>query len=87
MRLCNGAARPPPHKAEPVAPISAETAQLDNASHADRNIRSSLAAITVSFTLSNKIDQQQISAQLEDGVLTLTLKKAKEALLRRIAIY
>jgi len=39
-----------------------------------------------SFTLSNKIDQQQISAQLEDGVLTLTLKKAKEALPRRIAI-
>ena len=39
-----------------------------------------------SFTLSNKIDQQQISAQLEDGVLTLTLKKAKEAMPRRIAI-
>jgi HSP20 family protein len=39
-----------------------------------------------SFTLSSKIDQQQISAQLEDGVLTLTLKKAKEALPRRIAI-
>src|ERR1051325_1702532 len=39
-----------------------------------------------SFTLSNKIDQQQISAQLEDGVLTLTLKKAKEATPRRIAI-
>jgi HSP20 family molecular chaperone IbpA len=41
---------------------------------------------TRSFTLSNKIDQQQISAQLDDGVLTLTLKKAKEALPRRIAI-
>ena len=27
-----------------------------------------------SFTLSNKIDQQQISTQLGDGVLTLTLK-------------
>jgi HSP20 family protein len=39
-----------------------------------------------SFTLSNKIDQQQISAQLDDGILTLTLKKAKEALPRRIAI-
>lgn len=39
-----------------------------------------------SFTLSNKIDQQQITAQLDDGVLTLTLKKAKEALPRRIMI-
>ena len=39
-----------------------------------------------SFTLSKKIDQQQISAQLDDGVLTLTLKKAKEAMPRRIAI-
>jgi HSP20 family protein len=41
---------------------------------------------TRSFTLSNKIDQEQISAQLEDGVLTLTLPKAKEAPLRRISI-
>ncbi|HZT88349.1 MAG TPA: Hsp20/alpha crystallin family protein [Stellaceae bacterium] len=39
-----------------------------------------------SFSLSNKIDQQQISAQLDDGVLTLTLKKAKEAMPRRIEI-
>ncbi|MBV9824716.1 MAG: Hsp20/alpha crystallin family protein [Alphaproteobacteria bacterium] len=39
-----------------------------------------------SFSLSNKIDQQQISAQLENGVLTLTLKKAQEAQPRRIAI-
>jgi HSP20 family protein len=39
-----------------------------------------------SFTLSSKIDQQQISAELNDGVLTLTLKKAKEALPRQIAI-
>ena len=41
---------------------------------------------TRSFSLSNKIDQQHISAQLQDGVLTLTLKKAKEAIPRRIAI-
>src|SRR5215213_5448553 len=39
-----------------------------------------------SFTLSNKIDRQQISAKLEDGVLTLTLKKVKEATPRRISI-
>lgn len=39
-----------------------------------------------SFTLSNKIDRQQISAQLDDGVLTLILKKAKEALPRQITI-
>jgi HSP20 family protein len=39
-----------------------------------------------SFTLSNKIDQQQITAQVADGLLTLTLKKAKEAMPRKIAI-
>ena len=38
------------------------------------------------FTLSNRIDQGQITAQLADGVLTLTLKKAQEAMPRRIAI-
>jgi len=41
---------------------------------------------TRAFTLSSKIDQQQISAQLEDGVLTLTLKKSQEAMPRKIAI-
>jgi HSP20 family protein len=39
-----------------------------------------------SFALSSKVDQQQISAQLEDGVLTLKLPKAAEARPRRIAI-
>lgn len=38
------------------------------------------------FSLSNKIDRQQIGAQLSDAVLTLTLKKAQEAKPRRIAI-
>lgn len=38
------------------------------------------------FTLSDKIDQAGISADLNDGVLTLTLKKAKAALPRRIEI-
>ena len=38
------------------------------------------------FTLSGKIDRDGISAQLNDGVLTLTLPKAKEAMPRKIAI-
>ena len=39
-----------------------------------------------SFTLGSAIDQEKISASLEDGVLTLTLPKAKHALPRKIAI-
>lgn len=38
------------------------------------------------FALSDRIDQNGISAQLEDGILTLTLRKSKEAMPRRIAI-
>jgi HSP20 family molecular chaperone IbpA len=39
-----------------------------------------------SFTLSDRIDQNEISAQLDNGVLTLTLKKVKQALPRRIEV-
>jgi HSP20 family protein len=38
------------------------------------------------FTLSDKIDQNEIGAELDNGVLTLTLEKAKEARPRRIEI-
>ena len=38
------------------------------------------------FTLSNRIDRDGISAQLEDGVLILTLPKVKEAMPRRITV-
>jgi HSP20 family molecular chaperone IbpA len=41
---------------------------------------------TRSFSLSSKVDQERISAQLEDGVLTLTLAKVAEARPRRIDV-
>lgn len=39
-----------------------------------------------SFALSDKIDPSGIGAELIDGVLTLTLKKVKEAAARRIEV-
>lgn len=39
-----------------------------------------------SFTLGSKVDRDKITAQLDDGVLTLALKKTKEAQPRSIAI-
>lgn len=38
------------------------------------------------FTLSGMLDQSDIKATLDDGILTLTLPKSKEAQPRRIAI-
>jgi HSP20 family protein len=41
---------------------------------------------TRGFALSSKIDRENISAQLDDGVLTLTLPKARESMPRRIPV-
>jgi len=41
---------------------------------------------TRSFSLSDKVDQDNIGAMLEDGVLTLTLPKAPAARPRRISV-
>jgi HSP20 family protein len=39
-----------------------------------------------SFQLSNKIDQERISAELQEGVITLTLPKAERAKPRKVKV-
>ena len=44
-----------------------------------RSIPNTVSATNAFFTISRAINQQGISAEIEDGVPTLTLPKAKEA--------
>ncbi len=48
----------------------------------ERNYR----RIQRAFTLPSEVDESQVDADLEDGVLCLTLQKSKESTPRQIAI-
>jgi HSP20 family molecular chaperone IbpA len=39
-----------------------------------------------SFSISNEVDRDAISARIDDGVLTVSLPKVKEASARRITV-
>ncbi|MBU8870386.1 MAG: Hsp20/alpha crystallin family protein [Gemmatimonadales bacterium] len=51
-----------------------------------RRERADHTAFSRSFTLSNAVEMDQISAQLNDGVLQLVLPKSEKSLPRRIEI-
>jgi HSP20 family molecular chaperone IbpA len=75
--------------------IQLDKGQLTITSNVDSNRYDGLAPIYAeynvgnfvrSFTLSTKIDSAAISANVADGVLTVRLPKAAEALAKRIAV-
>jgi HSP20 family protein len=61
-------------------------ARIDYSKYKDLEPVYNIGHYARSFALSSTIDQEKISANLEDGVLTLTLPKAKHAQPRKIAI-
>lgn len=62
-----------------VAPYAPEGYQLAYSEYAVGNFERA-------FTVSNDIDRQGIEAVVKDGVLTLTLSKAKHAVVQKIAV-
>ncbi|HSO18207.1 MAG TPA: Hsp20/alpha crystallin family protein [Desulfosarcina sp.] len=71
---------------ENVLTLSGGVKPFENAEEADVLIEFEIGRYYRQFTLSEAIDQSRIEAKLEDGVLRLSLPKAKKARPRRIAV-
>ena len=66
--------------------ISGDVRPFENADEADVLIEFEIGRYARQFNLSEAIDQANIEAKLEDGVLRLTLPKAEKAIPRQIAV-
>jgi HSP20 family molecular chaperone IbpA len=69
-----------------VLSISGEVKPFGGESESDVLTEFEIGRYYRQFTLSEVIDQTKIEAKLEDGVLRLTLPKAKKAIPRQIAV-
>ena len=69
-----------------VSSISGEVQPFEGKDESDVLIEFEIGRYYRQFTLSEVVDQSKIAAKLEDGVLRLTLPKAKKAIPRQIAV-
>lgn len=66
--------------------ISGEIQPFENKDESDVLIEFAIGRYYRQFTLSEVVDQSRIKANLEDGVLRLTLPKAEKAIPRQITV-
>ena len=66
--------------------ISGEVKPFEGGNESDVLIEFEIGRYDRQFTLSEVIDQNKIEARHEEGVLRLTLPKAKKAIPRQIAV-
>jgi HSP20 family protein len=69
-----------------VLSISGEVKPFEEEDESDLLIEFEIGRYHRQFNLSEVIDQSKIEAKHEDGVLRLTLPKAKKAIPRQIAV-